>query len=121
MMDQYKSVLQDKKEYDRIKNKIDHNLELAEITSLHKAIKLGFYELLGDVEWINQEAEKYNQISVEQLQNRAKDLFRREKASIIYYEPKKLKQNLEQPTLHTILLHHGILVDLEFYLLLQQT
>ena len=92
MMDQFKSVLQDKKELDRIKNKIEHNLEFAEITSFHKAINLGFYELLGDVEWINQEAEKYNQISVEQLQNRAKDLFRREKASIIYYEPKKLKQ-----------------------------
>ena len=89
MMESFKDKLLDKKELERIQNKIEHNLEFAEITSFHKAINLGFYELLGDVEWINQEAEKYNQITVEQIQNRASELFLKEKASIIHYIPKK--------------------------------
>ncbi len=84
--------LQDKplseNELTRLQNRIEHNLEFAEVTAFHKAVNLGYYELLGDAALINEEGPQYREITVEDLHERAKNLFLPEKVSIIQYIPK---------------------------------
>ena len=77
-----------KKELTRLQNKIEHNLEFAEIGAFHKAVNLGYYELLGNPQWINEEGERYRTITINDLQERSKQLFQESKASVIYYNPK---------------------------------
>ena len=73
-------------ELQRLQNRIEHNLEFAEVTAFHKTVNLGFYELLGDASWINEEGERYHAITTDELFERAKNLFKKENASIIYYK-----------------------------------
>jgi predicted Zn-dependent peptidase len=84
--------LQDKplseNELTRLQNRIEHNLEFAEVTAFHKTVNLGYYELLGDAALINEEGPRYREITVEDLHERAKNLFLPEKVSIIHYIPK---------------------------------
>lgn len=72
----------------RLQNRIEHNLAFAEVTAFNKALSLSYYEILGDAAWINAEGERYQSIRVEDLQDRAKRLFRKENLSLIHYKTK---------------------------------
>lgn len=78
------------KDLQRQQNRIEHNLEFAEVTSFHKAVSLGYYELLGDANWINEEGARYRSITVEGIQNRAQALFQPHKVSVVYYQPNEI-------------------------------
>jgi predicted Zn-dependent peptidase len=86
MLEQLKSKPLAEKELYRLQNRIEHNLEFAEVTAFHKAVNLGYYELLGNADWINEEGAKYRSISVKNLQDRALELFDSNCVSIIYYK-----------------------------------
>jgi len=88
LIEELKQKPLDEKELLRLQNRIEHNLEFAEVTAFHKAVNLGYYELLGNAGWINEEGERYRSISVKDLQNRALELFDRNKVSIIHYKSK---------------------------------
>jgi hypothetical protein len=47
---------------------------------------------LGNADWINEEGAKYMNISVEDLQNRALELFDPNKVSMIYYRSNDAKR-----------------------------
>ncbi len=70
----------------KLQNKIEHNIEFSKMNHLHKAINLGYYELLGDANWINQEKKKYNQITREDIQQRCQSVFQESQCSVIYYK-----------------------------------
>jgi zinc protease len=74
----------------RLQNRIEHNLEFAEVTAFHKAVNLGLYELLGNASWINEEGARYRAITVEDLHLRAKELFKADRVSVIYYKAKEV-------------------------------
>ena len=86
MLEELKSKPLAEKELYRLQNRIEHNLEFAEVTAFHKAVNLGYYELLGNADWINEEGAKYRSISVKNLQDRALELFDPGCVSIIYYK-----------------------------------
>ncbi len=88
LLDDIKSKPLDEKELTRLQNRIEHNLEFAEVTAFHKAVNLGYYELLGNANWINEEGQRYREITVEDLYKRAKDLFSKERVSLLYYKAK---------------------------------
>lgn len=88
LLDDIKSKPLDEKELTRLQNRIEHNLEFAEVTAFHKAVNLGYYELLGNANWINEEGQRYREITVQDLYKRAKDLFSKEKVSLLYYKAK---------------------------------
>ncbi len=71
----------------RLQNRIEHNLAFAETTAFNKALSLGYYELLGDAAWINEEGMRYQQISTADLQDRAQRLFTPQNISILHYIP----------------------------------
>ena len=88
LLDDIKSKPLDEKELTRLQNRIEHNLEFAEVTAFHKAVNLGYYELLGNANWINEEGQRYREITVEDLHKRASELFSKEKVSLLYYKAK---------------------------------
>jgi predicted Zn-dependent peptidase len=60
------------KELEKIQHRIEHNLEFSEMSNLHKAISLGYYEILGDVDLMNREKDKYQAISAVNIQKRSR-------------------------------------------------
>lgn len=81
------------KELEKIKNKVESNLIFSESSILNKAINLAFFEVLGDVGRINEEAKMYENISAEDIQRIAQGLLQRDNCSILYY-----RSSQEQPT-----------------------
>ncbi|MFK7796278.1 MAG: M16 family metallopeptidase [Aureispira sp.] len=78
-----------KQAVEKFKHCTEHNLEFSELNNLHKAINLGYYEVLGDANWINLEKEKYNSVTAAAIQERSKTLFQSENCSVIYYKSKE--------------------------------
>ena len=76
-------------ELQKVKNKIESNLVFSEISFLNKAMTLASHELLGDANTINQQVEKYQQVTLENIQNIAQQIFRPTNCSILYYHSKK--------------------------------
>ncbi len=77
------------RELQKVKNKIESKFIFSETDVLNKAMDLGYYELIGKAEDINSEIEKYNDVSIETVLEAAKDIFRRENSSTIYYKAEK--------------------------------
>lgn len=76
-------------ELQKVKNKIESNLVFSEISFLNKAMTLASHELLGDANTINQQVKKYQQVTLENIQNIAQQIFRPTNCSILYYHSKK--------------------------------
>lgn len=76
------------RELQKLKNKAESNLVLSEISILHKAMSLAYFELLGDVEEINRETTKYQSVTIEDIQRIAKNTFVKNNCSEIWYVPK---------------------------------
>ena len=77
------------KELEKVKNQMQSAMEFSEGGVLNKANNLAFYELLGDVNLINTETEIYENISAQDLQRVAKEIFAKENCSILYYKKKE--------------------------------
>lgn len=75
---------------EKFQNRTEHNIEFSEMNNLHKAINLGYYELLGDAAMINEEKEKYNAITAIDIQQRSKELFQADQCSVLYYKSNEM-------------------------------
>ena len=72
----------------KLKNRVESSLEFSEVNVTSKAMSLGYFELLGDAEMINQQAEKYNSITPLQIKTTSQKLFVRENCCKLIYTPK---------------------------------
>lgn len=73
------------RELQKLKNKVESTLIFSEVSVLNKAINLAFFELLGNVELINQEAHYYRAISTEDILAAARHTFIRDNCSDLAY------------------------------------
>ncbi len=73
----------------KVKNKIESKFIFGETDTLNKAMSLSFHELISEAEDINTEIEKYQKVSLEDVQNTAKKIFRKENSNTLYYKAKK--------------------------------
>lgn len=73
----------------KVKNKFEvaHVYNLSSV--LNKAMELSFSELAGDANKINVDLDRYRNVSTEDVQRNAKDVFRKENCSTLYYKAKK--------------------------------
>jgi len=78
-------------ELEKVKNKVISTLIFSEVNYMNKALNLCMYELLGDAKQINEQADNYKKVSVEDIHNCAKNIFRPENCSTIHY----IKKNQE--------------------------
>jgi zinc protease len=72
----------------KAKNKIEAMITFEDMAVLSRANNLAFYELLGDAEMINEEWDHYRVITAEYMQETAKNIFRPENCSTLFYKKK---------------------------------
>lgn len=78
-----------KEELQKCKNKVESTVTFSETDVLTKATNLAISELLGDADLINQEVEKYQAVTAEQIQEQAKIVLSKNNCSTLYYLSKK--------------------------------
>jgi predicted Zn-dependent peptidase len=72
-------------EIQKVKNKIESTLQFSEINILDKAMNLAYSELLGDANHINEEINKYQEVTREQILITAQRIFHDNNCSTLYY------------------------------------
>ncbi|MBK8349016.1 MAG: insulinase family protein [Saprospiraceae bacterium] len=79
-------------ELTKLKNGVESSLEYSEVSILNKGISLAYFEILGDAAMINDEAERYQSITAEDIRTAAQTVFRRDNCSeLVYIQKKKNK------------------------------
>jgi len=76
------------RELQKVQNKVEATLEFSEMNIMNKALNLAVSELFGDADLANHEAEKYLAVTTGQIQQQAKQIFRKENCSTLYYMTK---------------------------------
>ena len=69
----------------KVKNKMLTYLNFSESSLLNRTIGLAFYELLGDANQINQEDEKFESVSAQDIQQFAQQYLCKEKSNTLFY------------------------------------
>jgi len=77
------------RELQKIKNKVESSLVFSETNILTKAINLAMFEVQGNADLINQEAQLYRSIESQELLAHANHLFRKENCSELFYRAKR--------------------------------
>ncbi|MEM9819443.1 MAG: pitrilysin family protein [Bacteroidota bacterium] len=76
-------------ELQKFQNKIESTLVFSEANVLNKAINLAYFEVIGDLNLINTEAEEYSRVKVEDIQRVAQQIFSKDNCSELYYKVKQ--------------------------------
>lgn len=72
-------------ELQKVKNKTESMIAFEDMTVMNRANSLAYYELLGDASLINQELEKYNSVTTEDIMRESRNIFRDENSNTLYY------------------------------------
>ncbi len=75
-------------ELEKISNKTESSLVYSEVSILHKAMNLAYYEILGDAEMINIQSQKYQNVTAEDIKRVANEILSQEQCNEIIYLPK---------------------------------
>ena len=76
-------------EIEKVKNKFEANTLFGELNVMNKAMNLGFYEMLGDLELINREVDRYRAVTDADIRSFSSRVFRPENSSTLIYNAKK--------------------------------
>jgi len=88
-LDKLKNELVPANELRKVKNKVQSAQMFSEISALNKAMHLATSELIGDANLVNTQLESYEAVTAEDIQELAKDIFRKENSNTLYYHAKK--------------------------------
>jgi len=93
-LEKIKNTLVDEKELQKVKNKTEAALAFEDMTIMNRASSLATYELLGNAGLINEELNKYQSITREQMRGYAQQIFDENNCStLFYYADQKLQTN----------------------------
>ncbi|WP_321333272.1 pitrilysin family protein [uncultured Bacteroides sp.] len=81
-----KEELIDAEELEKVKNKFESAQIFGNINYLNVATNLAFFEMLGCAEDMEKEVERYRAVTCAQMRVVARNIFRRENASVLYYK-----------------------------------
>jgi zinc protease len=84
-LEKIKNELVSDSELTKVKNKTESTIAFEDMTVMNRANSLAFYELLGDAELMNQELDKYNTVTTQDILNESRDIFREENSNTLYY------------------------------------
>ncbi|MES2780673.1 MAG: pitrilysin family protein [Bacteroidota bacterium] len=76
-------------ELEKVKNKTETNIRFNDIGILNKAMKLAYTCLLGDINLVNEEANRYRTITTQDISRVAKELFSHNNCSTLHYLAKQ--------------------------------
>jgi zinc protease len=72
-------------ELEKVKNQAYATLEFGEVEVMNRAMNLAFAALSGDVNLVNEEGDKIKSVTAADIQRVAKDIFKEENSSVMYY------------------------------------
>lgn len=72
-------------ELQKVKNKLEASHTFAEMGILSRSVNLAYYETLGDAHWLNEQTEKYFDISSEEIRQTAEQTFQPHRVSELHY------------------------------------
>jgi zinc protease len=75
-------------ELQKVKNKTESMISFEDMSVMNRANSLAFYELLGDASLMNTELDRYNRVTVEDVQKLSREVFTEENCSTLWYRPK---------------------------------
>ncbi len=84
-LDRVKTELVPESELQKVKNKTESTIAFEDMSVMNRANSLAYYELLGDANLMNEELEKYNRVTTEDIRREAREIFRDENCSTLYY------------------------------------
>jgi zinc protease len=84
-LEKIKNELVSEVELQKVKNKTESMIAFEDMSVMSRATSLAYYEILGDVNWMNEELDKYAVVTVADIQEQAKKIFREENSSTLYY------------------------------------
>jgi len=84
-LQQMKHDLVDEKELQKVKNKTESMIAFEDMSVMNRANSLAIYELLGDSALMNTELEKYNAVSVKDIQEETRIIFDEKNSNTLYY------------------------------------
>lgn len=84
-LQQLKETLVDEKELQKVKNKTESTILFEDMSVMSRANSLAFYELLGDAQIMNDELEKYQSITAEELRAECNRIFDERNSNTLYY------------------------------------
>ena len=82
---EFKSQGIKERDLEKLKNKIENQMEFSETGILNKAINLAQYELLGDASLINRQTELYKKVNTGDILAQAKNIFKESNCSELIY------------------------------------
>ncbi|HMO40663.1 MAG TPA: pitrilysin family protein [Saprospiraceae bacterium] len=86
-------------ELQKLQNKVESTLAFSETSVLNKAINLAFFELLGDANLINEEAQLYRDVTPADIQRLAQQILAEANCSELIYLKKNDPAPIAEPTL----------------------
>lgn len=72
-------------ELQKVKNKTESMISFEDMSLMNRANSLAYYELLGDASLMNTELDRYNKVTVEDVQQLSNEIFREENSSTLWY------------------------------------
>ncbi len=89
--DQLEALIQDppsQDELQKVKNKVEANLTYQLIEPMNQALNLAFFELIGGAELLNEEAERYQKVTLDSLQHWSKKILKKENSNTLWIKSK---------------------------------
>ena len=72
-------------ELQKVKNKTESMIAFEDMSLMNRANSLAFYELLGDATLMNSELDRYNKVTVDDVQQLSREIFREENCNTLWY------------------------------------
>ena len=77
--------LVEKDELEKVKNKVESTMEFSEMDLAGRALNLAIAEYMGDANLVNTELALYRAVTAEEIKASAREIFRKENCSTLYY------------------------------------
>jgi predicted Zn-dependent peptidase len=72
-------------ELQKVKNKTESMIAFEDMSLMNRANSLAYYELLGDASLMNTELDRYNKVTVEDVQQLSNEIFTEQNSSTLWY------------------------------------
>jgi zinc protease len=77
------------REMNKVRQKAESGLVFGEMNHDNRALNLAYFEMLGDAAKVNEQVSHYRGVTAEALRDTAREIFREENSSVLYYHAKK--------------------------------
>ena len=75
-------------ELQKVKNKTESVIAFEDMGVMSRANSLAMYELLGDAQLMNTELQRYHEVTIEDIQESCKEIFRSDNSNTLFYHSK---------------------------------